>query len=419
MSRRDDSVRTTPTFMDGVFQVANGIPDALLVFRGSTCVLDYVRTTFVRHDLHQGLVPDLGPRRLALTQEPHTVTAMGTEELALDVAEAAAQRISPAVVLLSELPRHVILGENIGFMAEALSRRIGLPCVAAGADGLARGEGDAVTSLLDGLARAVIESTPLPQPRRDTVALLGLLPSRNEGDAQGDVEELERLVAAARAEPLTTWLSGRPFGQLRAALEAEILVGLPRGAGAAARIAEVTGARRLELPLPISIRGTEDWLRALGALTGGDVESWIRRALDIVVPRLDAALPVLRGRRALVAATGDWLDGVTRCLGEDLGISVIPVLRSRNQAARPDGITDPSVANLTEVVDAARNSGGLDLIIGSAWEQTALPPRHRDLPFVEFGFPQKQAHFLRSTPHLGFRGVLTWAERLFDALIRC
>ena len=77
---------------------------------------------------------------------------------------------------------------------------------------------------------------------------------------------------------------------------------------------------------------------------------------------------------------------------------------------------DPSEASIRHHVDRALVEGGVDVIIGSAWERNVLHDAHARIPFVEFGYPQDRAHFIVPAPHLGFSGVPTWAQRIYEAL---
>jgi nitrogenase molybdenum-iron protein alpha/beta subunit len=112
------------------------------------------------------------------------------------------------------------------------------------------------------------------------------------------------------------------------------------------------------------------------------------------------------------------------CLRDDLGVDVVAaILRRRRDPSAPDAdpqaldrTFDPSEASLRHHLDAALATGGVDVIVGTARDRQVLRQEHRRLPFVEFGYPQESAHFLAPTPHLGFQGPITWAQRLFDAI---
>lgn len=423
----DFSRRTTPRFNDAVFAVANSVPDSLIVFRGAACVYEAFDVTFKAHDLNQTVLRDHGTRRLLDTTEPFTRSILGIETKATDLAPWKTRMAGRHIIYLAELARVTIMGESIRFAADALRQNTGIPCVPAASTTLARDDADALRTLLDGMVGVLLEGE-LPARRDGTVGVLGYPFARREGDTEGDLAELARLVRGLGLEPLPIWLSGASWDLLGQIAAAGHLVALPDGAAAAHRLAAATGAPVLHAPLPVSLAQTEAWLRDLAAQTGTQAaaQAFLDSELARVVPRLDAYVRRhLLGRRAVVVASAAWLPGIVRCLTEDLGIEVASALcRSRRDAAEPDADAqdvartfDPSEASIRHHLDRALASGGVDLLIGSSWECNVLHREHRAIAFLEFGFPQERSHFLAPTPHLGFAGVLTWAQRIYETLV--
>jgi nitrogenase molybdenum-iron protein alpha/beta subunit len=424
----DFTIRTSPTFADGAMLVANAVPDSLLVMRGSACIYEAFTACFGGHDLAQSLLRDGADRRLLDTSEPYTRSILGMEGRAAAVAGQREALAGRRLVLLTEQARITLMGENIRLAAADVSRATGLPCIPATSATLIRDAGTAVASLLDGMAAEALRSVGRRgSGRRRSVGIVGYLHARNEGDACGDVEVLQALVRGLGLKPLPIWLSGAGWDELQRVVQAEVLVALPSGLAAARRLAASTGAAVIEAGLPVALADTEAWVRALAVHFGLEAEAdrLIGRELDRVVPLLERYVqPALLGRRAMVVATPDWLPGIVRCLEEDLGLHVVSaVQRARRDQARPDAASqdpsrtfDPSEATLRRHLDTALAGGGVDVVIGSAWERAILHGAHRGIPFVEFGFPQSRTHFLAPTPHLGFQGTTTWAQRLFDAL---
>jgi nitrogenase molybdenum-iron protein alpha/beta subunit len=428
-SSPDYTMRTSPNYMAGALMAANAVSDALLVYRGSACVEEQVVQTFAPHDLGHGMSVNRAEGRLVLTMDPETVSLMGAAQSALKAARWGLQTRQVRVVLLSELIRHSLTGENIRRLSEQLEAELGVPCVATDADVLDRDFGDSTRSIMDGLARAAVERAPEAPLAEGSVAAVGYLRSRNEGDSDGDNAELRRILAGGGLELCSTWLSGGTWEELLEATRAQTIVGLPFAGNAARLLAERSRAASIATALPVSLAGTVAWLEAVAGAADrpGAFDSFVEQELRRVVSLLDRyATRFLRGKRVLVAATGDWLDGIVRCLSEDVGMEVVAgILRQRHPE---DGLTgpedldaldrlvDPSVASLRHHADKALQEGGLDLVIGSFWERSALLGEYAHIPFLEFGYPQYRSHFLSPTPHLGFEGVLTWAQRIFEAL---
>jgi nitrogenase molybdenum-iron protein alpha/beta subunit len=425
---RDFALRTTPTFMAGSLLVANAISDSVLIYRGSSCVAEHVAQTFQFHDFAHGLSPNRDNGRVVLTMDPDTASVMGTSDAVELAAEWVLKNRRVGVLLLSELCRYTLMGESLEGLAGRLRAMTGQACVPALAGTIERDFTGAFSSLSKGLAEAVVSEAEA-RPTEGKVAVIGYLFSRNEGDAKGDILELRRMLEALDLDLCSLWFCGGRWEDLAAATEASALVALPFGAEAAQILANHSGVESVATDLPVSIRGTIDWLTAVGEALGRSkaVESFVDRELVRVLPMLDQFVTRrFQGKRVLVAATEDWAPGITRMLSEDLGMDVVAtILRHRPSpgytplSSQPADLlrqVDPSVASLRHHVEHAVQKGGLDLVVGSFWERSALLDDFGDIPFLEFGFPQRDVHFLVPTPHLGFSGVVTWAQRIFDAL---
>ena len=422
----DFSCRTGPTFLDGVLLVAAAIPDAGLVFRGSSCVDERVRQSLRPHGGAGCLETLEHGGRLVLTMDPYSVSVMGTEERVARGVEALVARGGIRLVLLATLSRYHLTGERLGPLAGNLDAR--LPDVdvqALSTRLLARDHHDAFRAFYAGLAARLVAQgleTPIP----GTVGILGAPWLRDGGDSRGDIEELTRLVEGLGLTCSGVLLDGRPSTTFAPVAGADTLVAFPDAADAAEILAGATGAGLLRCAVPVSLDDCGAWLLELARRTGREArgQTLVEDELRRVVPLLDSVVPgALLGRRAIVAATAEWLPSLVRCLQEDLGMVVTDALARTRRGSLEDSWTGPatlhpdaSVDQLNAAIDAARTRGGVDVIIGSNWERNALEAAHRTIPFVEFGYPQQRSTFLRSTPHLGYSGVLTWAERLLAAV---
>lgn len=433
----DFSLRTTAAFPLGVYLVANAVPDSLLVFRGSACVYEAFEAALRPHDFGQTLGDAISPR-LVDTTEPFTTSILGVEGRVADLAGWSRFLADKRLVFLGELVRISIMGEGLRAAARVVTANTGLPCVPALSLDLSRDADDALRSLLTGMAQVLAaEGSPSGgeaatgegglEPR--SVGIVGYPFLRHEGDSEGDIAELERLVRTLGLDPAPIWLSGAGWEHLRRLARARHLLALPLGVDAARSLARASGASVTEVPLPVSLGQCEEWLRALAATAGAEaaVDAVLDAELARVVPLADRLVSLsLRGRRVAVIADPSWLPGLVRCFEEDLGLEVVCALwRTRRNPHgeastdrdEPSRDYDPSAASLAHHLEAAQAAGGLDAIVGSTFERNALPVGLAHVPFVEFGFPQHTKHYLVPTPHLGFSGVLTWAQRLHDALV--
>jgi hypothetical protein len=425
----DFTPRTTPNFMAGMFLTANGISDSLLLYRGSRCIEEQLRQAFHPHSLGHPLTLTDDGALLALTMDPLSMAVMGTEDRVAVVAAQAMRERRIGVVLLAQLPYFNLIGETTAFQSEILGRKLSVPVMATDTQSMVRDYLDAANAVLTQLGSHIAQSPPVARTPR-SVALAGYLWPRAQGDAEGDLLEFGRLVQGAGGSPSVVMLSGRPYKEYFGILEADVLLETDLGREAAALIADTSGATRLPLELPVSLEDTCHWVRTVAHCLDcpGQAEDFIDKELRRVLPRLDkVVLPHLAGKRAVVMVTPDRLPGICRCLTDDLGITVAAsICRTRvsgSDAENPDDVEalhrtcDPSAASIRYHLEEASRHGSVDLIMGSHWEWSVLPDRFRNVPFVEFGFPQYKTHFLTPTPHIGFNGVLTWAERILGALM--
>ncbi|HOU54446.1 MAG TPA: nitrogenase component 1 [Myxococcota bacterium] len=425
----DATLRLSPTFMDGVFLSVAAIPDAALLYVGSTCINEHFRHSLQLADWGQDLLRDGQQSRLLLTFSDKTVAPMGVGHQVDLVVRRMLPTMRPALLVLAELTRVTLAGEDLETLAESVTGETGLPTIAATSRLLVRDWQTAFRRILVGLAEGIPDAAFEGGPVPGTVAVIGHLFQRNEADQHADVREWKTLLRMAGLEPLSIWLSRETVPELHRAARASWLVALPQGREAARRIARRSGAQVIDLDLPIGLQGTEEVVLRLADASGneGPARTRLDEALRAVLPLVDqAAGHRLAGRRVALAALPDWSDGTARMFREDFGLDVAATTR-RCRLITPEeeaaGVSqdllrdhDPSVASWNEVLRRAMDEGPLDLIVGSSWERNALQGLVTKVPFVEFGYPCLSWHDLVGLPGMGLGGVVAWAHRLCAAL---
>lgn len=425
----DPTIRLSPTFMDGVFLSALAIPDAALIYAGSTCINEHFRHSLLLADWGQDLVRDGRNSRLLLTFSDKTVAPMGVGHQVEAVVRRMIGTWRPSLLVLAELSRVTLAGEDLEVLAEAVASETGIPTVAATSRLLVRDWQTAFRRILRGIAEQVPDEAFEGGPEPETAAVIGHLFQRNEADQHSDVREIRSLVRMAGLNPLSVWLSRESLGHLQRAARASLLVALPQGREAARVLARRSGAPVLDLDLPIGLQGSEAFVMRLAETQGREVLARERlgEAMREVLPPVDQAVSHrLAGRRVALAALPEWTQGLDRMFREDFGLDVAALVR-RCRLADPDQDTaevsqnllrdhDPSVASWNACLHRAMEQGPLDIVVGSSWERNALDDRTREVPFLEFGYPCLAWHDLVGLPGLGLRGVVTWAHRLSEAL---
>ena len=425
----DYSLRLSPTFVDGVLLTAAAIPDAALIYCGSTCINENVTQTYLHHDWGQTLVGRGPQTRLFTTFTDFTLAPMGVAPVVQHHVERLLAGWRPGLILIAELSRMTIAGDDLSDVARAIGQFSGLPTVAAKSRYLSRDHDTAFRNLLRGVVEALPDGAFEGGPVGGQATVMGYFWERNEGDQEANVAELEAMLRALGLAPTPTWLSHAPFARLAEAATSSLLVALPGARDAAHELAARSGARVVEVDLPVGLAGTTEWLETVAGAAGAQqkVRPFVEASLAVVVPRVDwGASRHLAGRRAALAASPDWLRPVARMMREDLGMELAVELRrgrfaegegeNARQAVDPGRRHDPSVRTVNAHIGAEVAGRGLDVVVASSWERSALAGDAASVPFVEFGYPSFVSHELARAPRLGFPGVLTWAQRLAEAI---
>ncbi len=409
--------------------VAGAVPDSVLIYVGAACVTEHLDNTFRLADWGQDLVRDGRRGRLVLTFSDLTVGVLGTTEAVESAARRVLAACPPSCFFLAELSRVTLAGEDLASVAADLERQVGVPCVALSSRSLTRDHEAAFRAAIEGLADSLPDAAFEGGPVPGTAAVIGYLYERNEPDQSANVACIEGLMRDLGLTPLPTWLSHATLSDLARAARACLLVALPSGREAARRIAARSGAAVVEVEMPVGVAGTQAFLRrvAEAAGSGVDPDTLVQEALRQAGPVIErAVLRRLVGRRVALAALPEWLPGLARMMAEDLGLEVALRLRRgrpsdpddpHSPASQdPDRDHDPSVLTWNRGLLAALHDGGLDVIVGSSWERNAIQGDATRVPFVEFGYPCFAWHDLTGRPAVGVQGVVTWAERLVNAI---
>ncbi|MEQ1920726.1 MAG: nitrogenase component 1, partial [Elusimicrobiota bacterium] len=262
-------------------------------------------------------------------------------------------------------------------------------------------------------------------PRRaECVALVGGLMDRNEEDHRANLDELRRAFTALSLDLVSVWPDGGSLEGLAAAGTAGTVVSLPYGRQAATLLAERTGARLVELDIPLGFEASRQWMLALGEAFDRrrQAEDFCDRELRRVMPRLEWAVSHLfLNRRVMLVAEPSLLAGLAGLVVE-LGATVAAAVavgkfRTEGQEASLRGLAARVLARPTSGTfriewERAR-AEGLDLLVAPS---DALREAGRKGRCVEFGFPSHFWHALAPQPFLLFEGALALVQRLSEGL---
>ena len=417
-------VPVVPPFRDGLLLGVNAVSDVVVVIDCPEGCYFQVERVGLSHDWSSTLLDPMGARRAIQTEVDYARLPFGTEDALERTVERAVQRLDPALVLLAQATMVEVTGNDLAAIADRLQQRVARPVRAIPSASL---EGDC----LDGFAAFVGALVDALAPERvlqpDAVGVVGYLPDRLEHDHRANVAELMRLVELTGRPCAGVLCDGGDTAAARRTLGAGTLVGLPHGRGAATRAAARTGARAVELPLPLGLAGTSGWVSALGeAVDATDVAADATRAeLAALVPDLDRARTAcLQGRSAVLAHDPVWAAGLLPYLHElALHVPLVALRRRRGPpftAIDPTGgsprvLDDYAPAELLRALEQVDPDGRVAVVLG-AHDERAVAALHRS-SFVELGYPSLTTHALAPRPLLGFTGARRLADELVNAVL--
>lgn len=414
-------IRLNPPFLDGVYLAMNALPDAHFLGDGPGCLFTKAERLHGRHDLFSTLLSARGNHRLNHTGIDAFNVAANTEEGMAAALRTLAERPGCGALFMGSMPVCAIVGSDYArIMREALA---GLKTPSFLVPRAISGDWlDGYAAVLEALASGI--DLAGAKRRKGTVALVGYLMDRNEGEHRANVSELERMVRALGLEPASIWLSGRPFAHLREARHADAVISLPHARKAAAVLARRLGARLIEAELPFGLEGTRRFMKLLGREFKREdaARAFIDAELDLVAPRLQWSVPhAFLRRRFAYAGDPHYAPGFTEFI-EELGGRVTGLLlmgSSRHLTpARVRALERRSAVEFEPFTrDAARGGfgRGSDLVVTNT---LALETARPAAPWLEFGYPSDHTHFLRDVPFLGFRGALSFASRLANEVVK-
>jgi len=410
-------------YLVGAYLAVNAVSDLAILVDGPDCALGKAEHIHGKHDWRSTLLDCEGAHRVAFSGTDLARAVHARREPVVKSAAELAARSGVSAVLLTGLPLCLVAGGDYEALAREAAASSGKPVLALPARPLHADWLDGYADVLSVLARAVALQTG---PRlADRVALVGSLMDRNEEDHRANLEELRRAFAALSLELVCVWPDGGVLEGLAAAGTAGAIVSLPNGRRAARILAERTGAKVVELDLPLGFEGSRRWMRALGEAfdRGRQAEEFCDRELGRVIPRLEWAVSHLfLNRRVMLAAEPSLLEalaGLCVELGATIAAAVsVGKFREEGQEERLRSLSPRVLARPTSGAFRAEweraRAEGLDLLVGPS---DALREVGRKGRCMEFGFPSHFRHALAPQPFLLFEGALALVQRLSEGLL--
>ncbi len=418
------------TGLFGVFLGVHAVGDALHVLHTGVGCKGKTQRQLVEHDLGREAHAQVGWTELAdedLIRDVGARLQQAVPELQRRRRAAALFVTASAAVELTSAD----LAAEVGRLEEQLGVPVLLLPGMATAPDLYAGYGAVVRALVQRVDWGPAKPAPADAAG---VSVVGYLFHRYEHEQAANLAEVRRLVEGLGARLGPTFLAGESLQTLQRARRSQVLVRLPYAGMTSEELGKITQRRVCDTGVPLGLRATSAWLRAVGAALGvdrGRVQRLVSAREARVAARMDLARRVLGGRRLAICADTPWAAGWV-LLAQELGleVSVVALLDRtlggevalRDQVDAAGGTLDPA----TRVVEAPTL-----LELRALAGQPGQPPPFDlavrpdlsladtawvDVPTLETGFPASHKHFVYPLPELGYNGAVALAQRLMDSV---
>ena len=416
----DFSARITSPYLIGAYLALNAIPDAYLLLDGPSCFPLKSPSVQGNHDWMADLSNVSGYHRV-VTSETHPSTVIfSREQLFQDLIKEMAAYEGTGGIFMSARPMAAITSLDYERICAQAREAVSIPVMYMPPKSLSSNWLGGYEQAQLSFAHQVDLSDAAPQ--KGKVAIVGYLWDRNEGDHEGNLIELERLLGALDLELEVVWFSGKTFEELRRVRNASAILSFPYGRAAAKVLSTRLDVPLVETELPFGFSSTERFLRQVGEAFGEQeaAEALIASELARYVPRLEWVIPFTLqnshvgfiGEPAQFAGVYDILEMV----GARLSFAGFTCERHQVGALPPNlpesrAYFEPTQGFLTDFIPKAIREEGLDLLITSN-----VGTKLGNVATMEFGYPSYFTHALAPRPFLGFQGTVTFIENMVNTI---
>jgi len=409
----------------GIFLAVNAIRDGHVVIDGPDCNFRKAQWVHGKHDLRSTLLDASGNHRVINTLMDAELVVTHRGEALIARLHQLAEATRDGIAFVCAMPHVMILGTQYDKILRDLAERLPLPVLELPSRSLEADWLDGYGAPLTAIARALDVRNATLRPRH--VAVLGHLHLRNEEDGRADSLEIRRLLEGLGLTVTSVWFDGSRYQNLVDARDAAVLVALPLGREAATILAQRTGQKVVEVPVPFGAGRTRRFLSAVARATGTleALDAFVDRELRRVVPRLTwAPQAVFQDRRVAFSAPpmfwGGFLD-----LAAELGMEVVHLSANAGPATHTEDLDAefgslPPVrlpyhfAAVTREIRAIHQQRPIDLALG---DTRYCQHVGRVTTAMEFGFPSHFDHAFHPRPTLGFEGWTCFLDRMAHALL--
>ncbi|MFW6230723.1 MAG: nitrogenase component 1 [Nanoarchaeota archaeon] len=403
--------RRNQTFLTGIYLAINAIQKVRLLMDGPDCAYTKVELFENNHDLFASMYDEKGLHKISTTRVGLDSLIVGHHDMTDMYLERTCAADNTQAVFISSEPVVALTGVDYGMLASRAQAKTCVKIIPAPYQSLDKDWLDGYAYIMERIAEDLDLSSE--KRKKGSLAIVGFLFERNEGDSLGNIQELKRMIEAFSLDLCSVWLSGQDFDTLASVEEAEIIIRLPYGGRAADIVAQKTGAVVVDLPLPIGIEATKEWMLALGAYAGKKekAEHFIDKEVSHLMKQVGWIVPAhLQGTQCMFSGDPFLAEALCRALSEiDMSLKKA-VLFSRKEHLRDLNLPDKTYTEFDEFDFSA----DAELALGCS---NGRPFAGNDVPYLELGFPSYATHFMSPHPYMGFKGFLLLINRIINKIL--
>ena len=405
--------------LEGVSNIIAGVRDISIVLHSPQGCASTVAMGYDNHET------DFTQRKVACTRLFETDIIMGASEKLRDLILKADATYKTKVMFVIGTCSADIIGEDIEGLCRSLQPKVGARLIPIHSGGF---RGDLYAGMDLGLSTLLSFVEPWDRPKLPrTVNLIAPQASLNP-TWWADLKWTKSVLSAMGVETHCVFPSDVSIEEISLASAASANIMLTHDMG-------YTFAREMEekhdvptilsdLPLPIGLKNTSNWLRSLGeyfdasAVSEQLIESGEAQVTGTLRRRGLMIIPRYRNAKVAVSADASMTIGLVRMLFEEL--EMIPdLLLVRSNSKQAKAVLDAELSNLGisprvafgvdgYKVKQALASSDLDAVFGSAWEKYLAEEIGTKVAF-DLLQPTNRTYY-RDSVYFGYEGMINMLE---------
>ena len=406
-----NKVKRNHTFLTGIYMAINAISNSFLIMDGPDCAYKKIELFEKNHDYYSHIFRRDGKHKIGatITDVNHVIDDRHDqiESLLLSVAS----QDGAEVVFISSEPMVMLTGIDYNMITASAQKKTKIPIIPVPYKSLDLDWLDGYSSVMEAIARKIDISNS--EKKENTIAIVGYLFDRNEGDHVGNIMELKRMLEEISIDVSSIWLSGSNFNELINIENAKVIVSMPYAGETSRILAEKTGAKVIDVNIPFGLSGTRDWFLKIADEFGkkDSAEKLIKKEMDEALPILEWIAPTFfQNKKYSIISDPFFAEAINKALNEIDMKMLQAIIYSTKSRKNNISFIEDNVLLFFELDDLDIYEGS-DFIIGNSncriyFQET----------YVEIGFPSYGTHFLATTPFLGIRGFLLFLNRMINDL---